>query len=162
MATGLTSWYGTVGLTVTDGPPARKKSPPPSALYGGAAPTVKPEAEEISAFGQKPGAHPSAGSVSGNVGMGAPELLYGRQERYESTYQATICEKRPMPRKPREGKMVFDGSTVVGGMQPVRTNLPARLAAQMKRLEGSEGTNKVREERVGMYMATLSTRGGSW
>lgn len=95
--------------------------------------------------------------------MGAPALIYGRQERYETTYQATMCEKRPMPRKPREGKMVFDESTVVGGMMPpVRTNLPVRLAAQMKRFEGSEGTNKVRDERVGMYMATLSTRGGSW
>lgn len=94
--------------------------------------------------------------------MGAPALIYGRQERYESTYQATMCEKRPMARKPREGKMVFDESTVVGGMQPVRTNLPARLTAQMKRFEGSEGTNKVRDDRVGMYMATLSMRGGGW
>lgn len=166
MATGLKSWYGTVGLTVPDEPPTRKKAPPTPSLCGGAAPTVRPDAEEIKiidvSLAQRPGCHPSAGSVPGVIGMGAPALIYGQQEQYMSTYQATMCEQRPTPKKPREGKMVFDESTVLGCGQPVRVNVPARLAEQMQGLEATKGTNMVRDARVGMHMATLAMRGGKW
>jgi len=162
---GLASWVGTVGVVVPDEPPTHKRAPPTPSLTGGGAPTVKPDAEEIpliaSTLGQSSGLHPSAGSTPDTIALGAPALIFGRQERYESTYQL-MCEGLTQPKYHREGKRVFESDSVVGGKPPVRTNLPARLAENMKRLEGTEGTNQVRDQRVGAHMAMLSACGGNW
>lgn len=123
---------------------------------------VSPEASEIrmieSTMGRCSAQHTSLGSVANVLAKGAPALIHGELQSYESTYQVTISDKRPMPPKPREGKMVFDESTVIGGYLPARQNQPEKIKSRNPLIEDMGGTNKVRDARVGRHMATLTTQ----